>query len=614
MMDQIEKDLKKAIEKLLGVKIEQIHLEHPENPEHGDYASNFALINFKKFKEKGFSSPLELAQKIVETFGSKDYLEKIEAVNPGFINLHLSPQYLTKELKRIIKQKDKYGSAKFGRGKKILLEHTSPDPIKPLHIGHLRNNFLGMAMAHLLRFTGHKVTLDCIVNDRGTHISRAIWGYLVFARRNKELKKEELINFKVSDQKVETLSLDLHWKQLLEQWSTNPQDWYIPQDLELKSDYFDLIFYALADRAENQVEGVKEQVREILQEWEKENKDLRKLWKKIIDWGLNGQKQTYQTIGSHHDYVWYEHNLYQQGRKLVEKGLKKGVFKKSQGAIVTNLAAYGLPDTVVIKSDGTTLYHTFDINLTLQKRKKFPSDLYIWDIGNDQILYLKQLFTICEQLGIGKREDYFHLNYGYVYLEHGEKMQSRKGNVVIGDDLLQILYQKIMETLEKRDYDQKEKQNIARVVSLASLKYGLLKQNREMDICFNVEKSISIKGNSGPYLQYTYARAKSILRKKKTRLGFHAQTIKNEKEIQLLKNFLKFPEMVEKATKNYAPNLLCNYLFELAQSFNDFYESVPVLREKDKRTLQTRLALVQAASQIIKNGLALLGISVLERM
>jgi arginyl-tRNA synthetase len=614
MIDQIEKDLKRAIEKLLGIKVEQIHLEHPENPEHGDYASNFALINFKKFKEKGFSGPLELAQKIVETFGSKHYLEKVEAVNPGFINFHLSTQYLTKELKKIIKEKDKYGSAKFGRGKKILLEHTSPDPIKPLHIGHLRNNFLGMAMAYLLRFTGHKVTLDCIVNDRGTHVSRAILGYLVFARKNKGLEKEELINFKLSDQKVEDLSLDLHWKQLLEQWSTNPQDWYTPQDLELKSDYFDLIFYALADRAENQVKGVKEQVREILQEWEKENKDLRKLWKKIIDWGLDGQKQTYQTIGSHHDYVWYEHKLYQQGRKLVEKGLEKGVFRKSQGAIVTNLVAYGLPDTVVIKSDGTTLYHTFDINLTLQKRKKFPSDLYIWDIGNDQILYLKQLFAICEQLGIGKKEDYFHLNYGYVYLEHGEKMQSRKGNVVIGDDLLQILYQKIMETLEKRDYDQKEKQNIAQIVGLASLKYGLLKQNREMDICFNVEKSISIKGNSGPYLQYTYARAKSILRKKKTRLGFHAQTIKNKKEIQLLKSFLKFPEMVEKATKNYAPHLLCNYLFELAQSFNDLYESVPVLKEKDKRTLQTRLALVQATSQIIENGLALLGISVLERM
>ncbi|MFC1790505.1 arginine--tRNA ligase [Patescibacteria group bacterium] len=584
------------VTKPLGVDPLEIKVTHPKNSDNGDLASNVALIsfgkkikqdqrskgkdqkhkleikdgqisnsqtnlaiqeeeNFKQEKLPQFKSPLELAEylkKLLEKEKSP-LIEKIQVAPPGFINFYLKGEAFTTQLRQILKTKEKYGQLEVLKEKRILLEHTSPDPIKTIHIGHLRNNFLGMAVSRILTQLGAQVTLDCINNDRGTHVCRAMLGYLFFGSKEAGWDLERLKGFQITDEEIKNVGQGKRWEQELDTWLTRPGTWYRSEDLQLKSDHLNLIFYSLGHRAEGLLPGVKEQVREILRAWEEEKAKVRALWRQIIDWSLSGYKLTYEKIGSFHDYVWHESNLYQTGKKLVKMGLGKGVFKASGEAVVSNLEGYGLPDTVVIKSDGTALYHTFDLDLVREKMKSYPSDLYIWDIGNDQILYLKQLFAMCEQLGIGNRDLFYHLNYGYVYLQSGQKMSSRQGQVIKADDLLldlqkkakelsrQVLKSKLGSKSEEKKVDSgsvmpppmpgqglppmgqppqgpapllvkpktKEERNLA--VALAALKYGLLKSTRENEIHFDPEKSVSLSGNSGPYLLYSYARAKSVL-------------------------------------------------------------------------------------------------------
>jgi arginyl-tRNA synthetase len=610
---QLKKLIWQAAQKFVkDLKISEVHVEHPENPEHGDYATNIAMVLAKKAESK----PVELAKKISDCFPETDFLDEIKVLRPGFINFWLSKDWLGKQVERVLNEKEKFGSSTILNGRSFLLEHTSPDPIKTLHVGHLRNNFLGMAVSRILENLGAKVVKDCINNDRGVHVSRAMFGYLVFAKKKIGIKSEDLVNFHVSDDEIEKIAKEVDWQRLLKEWTKNKTGWLIPEDLDLKPDHFDLVVYSVGVRAEDLVEGIGDQVREILQAWEKEDKLIRSLWQMVIDWSLKGYEKTYARIGSVHDHVWHESQLYKKGKELVREGLKKGVFKKSQGAIVSDLQEYGLPDTVLIKSDETALYHTQDLNLTLQKRKKFPSDLYIWDIGNDQILYLKQLYAMCEQLGVGQVSDYFHLNYGFVYLRGKGKMSSRKGTIIKADDLLDEAYQKAGKIIESsapelRKIKEKEKEEVAELVGLAALKYGLLKFSREKDIYFDIEKSISLEGNSGPYLQYTYARAKSVLRQAKETPAIELLSDVQAEEMALLRTIYKFPEVVLEVAEGYAPNLICNFLFDLAQKFNLFYNQYRIIGSPEEKF---RLALTAAVAQVLKNGLELLGIKTLERM
>jgi len=529
-----------ALEKS-GVGGSPVFLEHPEQEAHGDYSSNVALA---LAKEVG-GSPLELAERVAANLPKLDFVEKAEVAPPGFINFYLSEEALVAEVTEVTRQGAKYGSSAVGEGKHILLEHTSPDPFKPLHIGHLSNNVLGMAMSRLFESQGYEVTLDCIINDRGTHVARAMWGYLVFGRKDLGLRGKDIAGFSVAAEDVARIAANAEWRELLEQWVAAPGGWLTPEGLGVtKSDYLDLYFYALGDRAEKEITGVREQVREMLQEWEAEDEKVRKLWRQIIDWGLAGQAETYKRIGSHHDHVWYESALYRGGKKLVEEGLKKGVFRRSGGAIASNLSDYHLPDLAVIKSDGTALYSVFDLKLTQEKRERFPSVRYIWCIGNDQLLYLRQLFAMCEQLGIGKRGEYLHLNYGYVTLKVREIMDNSSSRT--GDELLAA-----------------EKAIVSEQLALGAVKYGLLNHERTKNIQFDLEESVNLAGNSGPYLQYTYARCVSVLAKAAaggSAGDFHAEVQINEEELAVLRWLYRFPEVVAQATEQYAPNLLCNFL------------------------------------------------------
>jgi arginyl-tRNA synthetase len=620
IQDQLKKDIGKALKKL-KISDKELAFEHPANPEHGDYSTNIALL----VKRKDIPTSFDLANQIVNTFrslGLPEYIAKIKVESPGFINLWLKNEYLSTQLEEVLEKKEKYGAFNLGKGRKILLEHTSPDPIKTIHVGHLRNNFLGMAVARILVSQGYQVTKDCINNDRGTHVSRAMWGYLVFGKK-RVLNKKKMIEFKVTDTEIKKVAKKVQWKELLKQWSEKPENWLTPEDLGLKSDHFDLVVYSLGARAEDLVKGVKEQVREMLLEWEKGEKKNRALWKKIINWSLEGYKTTYERIGSLHDNVWHESKLFEGGKKLVRQGVKRGIFKElPDGAILSDLKKYGLTDVILIKSDGTSLYHTYDLNLTLQKRKKFPSQLYIWDIGSDQILYLKQLYAICEQLGIGKKEDYFHLNYGYIYLKGKGKMSSRRGSVVKADEMLDEAHQQALVIIKeskpelRKIESQKEKEKVAETVGLGALKYGLLKFSREKDIQFDIEESVNLEGDSGPYLQYTHARCQSVLRKaavKQLVLPEKLPDLESEEEA-LLRTIYRYPEILQEATKLYAPNLVCNFLFDLAQKYNLFYNKQPILNAESEDLKDFRLALTAAVGQVMKNGLTLLGIEALERM
>ncbi|MEA2020334.1 MAG: arginine--tRNA ligase [Patescibacteria group bacterium] len=619
----------KEIKDFVGKKVSQkfdvsldVEIEHPQDLDHGDFATNIA---FKLANSLG-KAPREIAEDLVNDLFVKEklpsFISSVEVAGPGFINFWLSKEFFLQEVHKILEDGDKYGSSKIGQGKNILLEHTSPDPIKTIHVGHLRNNFLGMAAARLLEKCGYSVIKDCIDNDRGTHVSRAMWGFLVFGRKSLALSKKQISEFAVEDSQIEEMGSGVNWRELLSEWIEFPQRWYKPEDLDLKPDHFDLRFYSLGDRAEILVSEVEGQVREMLQSWEKKDKAVRELWKQIINWSHKGYEQTYNRIGSEFDHVWRESEIYEDGRKVVEKGVEKGIFKcLNDGAVLSDLSDYGLSDAILLRSDGTTLYHTLDLALTKKKKEKFPSDLYIWCIGNDQILYLKQLFAMCEQLGIGSREQFCHLNFGYVNLKGGERMSSRTGTIVSADRLLDLLHKDALLLIESSDSVQKdsfslaEREEVAEAIALGALKYGLLKYSREKDTEFDPEESVTLEGDSGPYLQYSYARCYSVLKKaeqKEFDFG-NVQELKSEEE-SLLRTLYLYPEVIEDVQRNFGLNRLCSFLYDLAQKYNSFYNSCPILNAESREARNLRLALTFATAQIIKDGLSLLGIKVLKKL
>jgi arginyl-tRNA synthetase len=628
IQEEIKKDLTKAL-KTLRLPAEKIQLEHPANPEHGDYATNIALATFKqrpKALREETKLPVDWANKLVNTWrlsGLPEYLAKIEVVKPGFINLWLKNEVFGRELERVLAEAGECGSSADFKGKKILLEHTSPNPQTTIMFGHLRNNFLGMTMSKIFESLGAKVTKDCVVNDRGVHLCRAMWGYLVFGQKKSSLKKSKLLDYKkISDSQIKKQSAKADWKSLLDDWTKKKSNWFTPTDLKLKSDHANLIWYVLGSKAYSLLPEAKEQVGEMLVAWEGDDKKILQLWRQLLDWSAKGYEETYKRVGSVHDYIWYESDHWQKGKEIVEEGLKKKIFRKSEGAIVTDLAKYHLPDTVVVKSDGTALYITQDLALTKLKIKKFPSDLYIWDVSAEQNLYFKQLFAVCEQLGIGKREKFFHLSYALINFKGGKRMSTRRGDVVKGDEVLEELHQRARELIKSTDQelrgklDKKQLEKLAETVALGAIKYSLLKYGRETTIYFDIDESLALEGNSGPYLQYTYARCRSVLRRAGiSNFQFPISNLKfNTEETTLLRTLYKFPEIIREAGKNYAPNLICNFLYDLAQKYNLFYNKHSILKAKNQKSKEFRLALTAGVSQILQNGLNLLGITAPERM
>lgn len=572
--------IKKKIEDITGLK-----LEPTENSAFGDYSSNSALNK---------ENPRKYAEKLVKKLQSNSMLlelvEKIELAGPGFINFWLRKDILINNLIHIDREKEKYGFSKVNNGQVWEIEHTSPNPNKAMHLGHLRNNVTGMAIANIAEATGVKVVRDCVDNNRGIAIAKLMWGYLKFGRKDGK---------NITD---------------ISYWLKHQDEWQTPDDLQIRPDRFVDNFYVKGSLDFDMDKSVEERVRQMVIDWESEEPNNRALWKKVLEYSYSGQELTLKRLGNRWDKVWRESDHYKQGKELVELGLKKGIFKKSNGAIVTDLSKYSLPDTVVIKKDGTALYITQDLALTKLKKETFNADKLFWVIGPEQSLAMKQMFAVCEQLGIGKIEDFIHLAYGYMSIKGQGKMSSRLGNVVYIDDLLDLAKDRVKNIMDKSLFSQKDLDKISEMVGVGAVKYSILKVGRLQDIAFDINESVSIEGNSGPYIQYTIARCNSVLNKARSfNLEIGNWEVESE-ELLILRILIKFREVLIESANKYSPNLLCNYLYDLSQKFNSFYNKYRILEAETKESKVFRLFLTKAVGQVLKNGLKLLGIESPEKM
>ncbi|MBL7170133.1 MAG: arginine--tRNA ligase [Candidatus Aenigmarchaeota archaeon] len=597
----LKTQIKQEIEKLLKQSELLKHdslletLETPPNPEMGDIATNIAFSLASKLGK----SPVKISEEIVEAIKvQKDsVIEKIETKG-GYINFFLNYEKVGEELlQTILKENEKYGSSDYGKGRKVLVEYSAPNPNKPQHIGHTRNNLIGMAINNIYGFAGFETHPVNWINDRGIHICKSLWGYLQFGKKGGS--KE------IGD-----------WKKLLDEWYGNQDEWLTPKDLNKKPDYFVMDYYVKAANLMEENKEYDEQNRELLQEWENENPKVRELWKKMNSWAYEGWNDTYNRQGCIFEKYYYESDIYKRGKEIVFENMNNGVFFKSdEETIVANLEKYGLPGLVVVRSDGTSLYPTADLVLTEEKVKDYSNAKLIWVVGGGQKLYFQQLFQICDLIGIVKKEKCYHLGYGMISLPEG-KMSSREGKVVLADNLMNEIHSLVEKEIEKKnpELDEKKKYEIAEKIALGAIKYGMLKIDAFKDFVFNINDAVNFEGNTGPYLQYAHVRADKILQKSgEFKETFQPKELKSEEKI-LVKKLLEFPEVVEKAVKEYKPNLVANYGYDLAETFNTFYHSCPVLQAKDEQTKNFRLTLVKSFKITLKNCLSLLGIETPEVM
>ncbi|KUK79936.1 MAG: arginyl-tRNA synthetase, partial [Microgenomates bacterium 39_7] len=580
-MLEIERRLTKFISSLPLVKVKDVELEHPADVAFGDYSTNIAMKLFGSLKpdqkaQLQVDNPRELAQHLcsllqenLEKFSElSDWIDQIDVAGSGFINFHLSKQFLIDSLAEALLTPS-YGESDSGKGQVWELEHTSPNPNKAMHLGHLRNNLVGMAIGRIWEAVGIKVIFEAVDNNRGIAIAKLMWGYLKFARKDENTP----VNLN-------------HWYENQEQWSN-------PQETGERPDRFVDRLYVQGATDFDRNKQVEQQVRQMVVDWEANDKATWALWKLVLDFSYQGQQLTLKRLGNRWDKVWHEHEYYQQGKELVEEGIKKGVFKVlSDGAVLTDLKKFGLADTIVRKADGTALYITQDIALTKLKMHQRVNRLH-WVVGPEQKLALEQLFAICEQLNIARARDLEHLTYGYMSIKNQGKMSSREGNVIYIDELLDRAHQKASELINQDGFNQDEITNLAEKVGMGAVKYAILKVSRTADMAFDEDSALSLEGNSGPYLQYSYARANSVLQKSgitlqelqelyrgeegSTNTMGHEESYITDGTLQLLRLIYQYPEVIEQSAYSSDPSSLATFLYEIAKNFNSFYNKHQIL-------------------------------------
>ena len=553
----------------------------------GDYATSVAFLVAKHLGV----APFEAAQKIVAALEVPAGM-RVEAVAPGYINFWLDKEVLEDEVKKIRTGADAYGGGLLADQKQTwLIEHTSANPNKAMHLGHLRNNVLGMALSNIWEFSGVRVIRDYVSNNRGIAIARLMWGYLKFAR------------------------IDGGEKTDIAYWQDHQNEWQTPEGVHQRPDIFVDELYVKASQDFEADKAVEERVRQMVVDWEAGDEATRALWERVMRYSEDGQKMTLSRLGSKIDKTWYEHEHYQMGKDLVAQGLASGVFKKlDDGAVLTDLSSYGLPDTIVQKADGTSLYITQDIALTKLKRDEFHPDKMFWVVGVEQSNALRQVFAICDQLGIGTFADYTHISYGWMSIKGEGSMSSRKGNVIYIDDLIDLAKERVLPKIDKEKIGGARPEDVAEAVALGAVKYSILKVGRTVDMQFDVDASISFEGDSGPYVQYTYARTQAIVRKAADAgVAADDNAPVPDDAIPLVRRAQRFPHVVAASRNEMSPHFLCTYLNELAQEFNAYYAHQVIVDAADVRS-GARLAVAAAVGQVLKNGLRLLGIAPLERM
>jgi len=582
--------IQNAIQQLFEVSFDRVEFQITRKEFEGD----ITMVIFPLLKViKG--NPIEIGTKIgnylVENF---DEVIRFNVVS-GFLNIVISDDYYLTFFNEI-KDNQRFGFvAASPNNKSIMVEYSSPNTNKPLHLGHVRNNLLGYSVAEIIKASGKNVYKTQIINDRGIHICKSMLAWQKFGNgqtpESSGLKGDKLVG-----------------------------NFYVKFDQEYKTQISELIAQGKTeDEAKKQAPIIIE-AQQMLLDWEAGKPEVIQLWKTMNQWVYNGFAQTYKNLGVDFDSYYYESNTYLLGKEVVQFGLEKGIFEKdADGSVWIDLTPDGLDRKIVLRSDGTAVYMTQDIGTAIQRVKDFPDvGGMVYTVGNEQDYHFKVLFLILKKLGFDWAESLYHLSYGMVELPSG-KMKSREGTVVDADDLIEEMTEtagKIANDLGKLEgYSADEKAKLFKMIGLGALKYYILKVDPKKQILFNPEESVDFAGNTGPFIQYTYARIQSILRKADFDLNVaNSATELHPKEKELLKQIELYPEVIQNAANNHSPALVANYTYELVKEYNSFYQSVSILGEENMTKKVFRVQLSQKVADTIKSAFKLLGIEVPERM
>ena len=580
----------KAIAEHYGQHIENIEIQLTRKEFEGDYTLVlFPLLKLIKAKP----------EQIGEVLGSylTKHVAEVTAYNvvKGFLNLGIADSYFLSFFGEIAAQ-DRYGTTPVtSESPAMIVEYSSPNTNKPLHLGHIRNNLLGFAMAKILEGTGKRVYKTQIINDRGIHICKSMVAWQRFGKgetpESTGMKGDKLVG-----------------------------KYYVLFDKAYKEEIAQLIAEGKSKEVAEREAPIFLEAQQMLRLWEQGDADTLALWKQMNQWVYDGFEVTYRNLGVSFDRNYYESETYLLGKDIVQRGLEQGVFyRKEDGSVWIDLTADGLDEKLVLRSDGTSVYITQDFGTAIKRiEEDFPKvEGMIYTVGNEQDYHFKVLFLILQKLGFAWAKNLYHLSYGMVELPNG-KMKSREGTVVDADDLMEEMVQvaeELSQELGKLDgYDQQQKQQLYRVIGLGALKYYILKVDPKKKIAFNPQESIDFQGNTGPFIQYTYARIQSILRKAGELPALPTTGELHAKERELIKQLSLFASVVQQAADTYSPALIANYVYELVKEFNSFYQNVSILGEEDPIKRALRIHLSRKVGEVIATGFDLLGIEVPERM
>lgn len=576
---QILSEIETVFEKAFSKRPEKLELGFPPDVKFGDFTVEF-FAEAKNLK----ISPAEVVKKVEDNFEKSDLIEKIKSAGP-YLNIKINNEKLFgMVIGEIEKEKEKFGNSKIGKGKKVMVEYLSPNTNKPLHLGHARNGAIGMSLFNILEANGYKTTKAILVNDRGVHICKSM----------------------------------LAWQK----WGNGET----PESSGMKGDHFVGKYYVkYAVEAEKNPE-LEREIQEMLKKWEAGDVETIKIWKLMNGWVYKGFDATYKEYGFEFDEIFYESDIYALGKDIIEKGFKKGVFRKDEtGSIVFNLPEkeFGkdkngeLKKQTVLRADGTSVYMTQDLGTAVSRFEKYKLDKLIYVVGNEQVFHFKVLFKILEMLGYDWAKNLCHYSYGMISLPEG-KMKSREGKVVDADNLLFEVEELVSVQIKEHDSEisEEELNNRARKIALGAIKFYLLRVRSAQDIEFDPKESVAIDGFTGPYCQYAYARISGILRnaKEKDISNPDFNLLGNKEELELIQKLIQFTEALEKAGKELNPLRVITLVYETAQAFNIFYSSHQVLDEENEKITSARLKMAEATGVVIKKGLELIGVEVLEKM
>jgi arginyl-tRNA synthetase len=587
LQDTLSIEIKKAVSKLFHADLEMIEFQATRK----DFEGDITVVVFPMLRlVKG--NPAQIGEGIGTYL--VEHVEQVSTFNvvKGFLNIVLSDAYFLDFF---------YGVTDFSTfginseiSDTIIVEYSSPNTNKPLHLGHVRNNLLGYSIAEILKASGKKVYKTQIINDRGIHICKSMLAWKKYGSgetpESTGLKGDKLVG-----------------------------NYYVKFDQEYKKEIAQLISEGLSEKqAKLQAPSLLE-AQQMLLKWEAGDEETVALWKKMNAWVYKGFEKTYKALGVDFDTLYYESNTYLLGKEVIQIGLDKGVFnRKEDGSVWCDLSDDGLDEKIVLRSDGTAVYMSQDIGTAIQRFRDYPDiNGMIYTVGNEQDYHFKVLFLILKKLGFSWAEHLYHLSYGMVDLPSG-KMKSREGTVVDADDLIEDMAktaEKISEELGKiDDFSGEEKKDLYHTIGLGSLKYYILKVDPKKRILFNPEESVDFQGNTGPFIQYTYARIQSILRKAGNPTTALHLTLLHPKEKELLKQLRLFPETIQQAADQYSPAIIANFTYDLVKAFNSFYQNVSILGADNEQEKNFRVQLSQAVSDMIKTAFGLLGIQVPDRM